>query len=93
VDSSADHDADIVYLFGLNLWQGRMKICVQMTKYICACIINRVINVRCIALTLCSISWTKIWRDPKLAYFPGQQTTVDGGCSEGNECRVDFINQ
>jgi hypothetical protein len=93
VDPSADHAADIVYLFGLNLWRGRTKIRVETTKYICAYIINRVINVSCIALTLCSTSWTKLWRDPKLACFPGRQTMVDGRCGEGNECRVDFINQ
>jgi hypothetical protein len=69
VDPSAVHAADIVYLFGLNVWRGRMKIHVEMTKYISACIINRVIIVSGIALTLCSNSWTNLWRDPKLTCF------------------------
>jgi hypothetical protein len=43
----------------------------ETMKYICECIINRVINVSCIALTLCSTSWAKLWRDPKLACCPG----------------------
>ena len=93
VDPSADHAADYVYLFGLNHWRGRTKIRVEMTKYICACIINHLINVSCIALTLCSTSWTKLWQHPKLACFPGRQKLVDGRCCERNECRVDFINQ
>jgi hypothetical protein len=93
VDPSADHASDIFYLFGLNLWQGRTKIRVKTTKYICACIINWMINVSSIALTLCSTSWTTLWRDPKLTCFQGRQATVDGWCGEGNECRVDFIIQ
>jgi len=93
VDPSADHAADIVYLFGFNFWRGRTKIRIRMAKYICACIINRVINVSCNPHALCSTSWTKLWRDPKHACFPGRQTMVDGHCGEGNECQVDFINQ
>jgi len=93
VDPSANHAADIVYLFGLNLWWGRMKIPIETTKYLCACMINWVINVSCITLTLCSTSWTKLCRNPKLASLPGRQITVDGRCGEGNECRVNFINQ
>jgi len=92
-DPSADHAVDSVYLFGLNLWRGRTKICVEPTKYIYAWIITTVINVSCIALRLCSTSWTKLWRDPILACFLGWQTMVDGCCGEGNECRVDYINQ
>jgi len=93
VDSSADHAADIVYHFGLNLWQVRTKIRVETTKYICACILHCVINIACITRTMCTTSLTKLWRDPELACFPGRQTMVDGHCSEGNECGVDFINQ
>jgi len=58
-----------------------------------AWIIKSVINVACILLTLCPTSQIKLWRDPKLACYPGRQTMVDGCCSEGNECRVDIINQ
>jgi len=69
------------------------KVQVEMTKFICVRNDNRVINVSCIALMLCSTSWTKYWWDPKLAYFPGQQTMVDCRHGEGNECRVDFHRQ
>jgi len=93
VDTSADHAADIVYHLSLNLWQGRTKICVETTKCICAGIINPLINIYCITLRLCSISWTKLWWDPELACFPDQQTMVDRYCGEGNEYRVDFTNQ
>jgi len=93
VDPPADHAADIVYRFGLNLWRGRTEIRVETTKYICACIISRVINVSCIALRLCSTSWTNLWQDHKLACFPGRQTMEYGCCGEGNVCRIDFINQ
>jgi len=93
VHPSADHAADIVYLFRLNLWRRRRKIRFETMKYICACIINHVINVSWIALMFCSTSWTKLWQDPILACFPGRQTMVDGRCGEGNECWVDFINQ
>ena len=65
------------------------EIRVERTKSICACIINRVINVSCIALTLCSTTWTKIWQDPKVACLPGQQTLLDDYQSEGNEYRID----
>ena len=93
VDPSANHTADIVYHFGMNLWRGRTKIQVEMTKSICSYIIHRVINVSCITHMLGSTSWTKLWRDPKLACFPGRQKLVDGRGGEGNECPVDFINQ
>jgi len=93
VDRSADHAADIVYLVGSNLWRGRTQICIEMTKYMCACIIDHVINVSCIALTLCSTSQTELWRDPNLACFAGRQTMLNTRCGEGTECQVDFINQ
>ena len=93
VDLLANHAADIVYLLGYNLWRGRMTIHIEMMKYICACIINCVINVSCIILTLCSTSWTKLWHDPNLACCPGCQTIVDGHRGVGNQCQVDFINQ
>jgi len=93
VDPLQNHAADIVYLFRLNLWQGSTTISVETTKYISACIINPVINVSCIAHMMCSAFWRKIWRDYKLASFPGRQTMVDGCHSEGNECRVELINQ
>jgi len=93
VNPLADHAANFVYLFGLNLWQERTTIHVQATKYISACIIFTVINVSCIALTLCSTSWTKLWWDPKVACSPGGQTPVDSRRGEGDEYWVDFINQ
>ena len=93
VDPSAHHAADIVFLLGLNSWRGRMKIRVEMTKYIPTCTIHRMINVPCIALTLCSTSCTSLWRDTQLACSPCQQTMVDGGCGERNGCQVEFINQ
>jgi len=93
VDPSANYVTDIVYLFGLNRRQGRMKIRIETTKFVCACIINFVIVVSCIALTLCSTSWTKLWQNPKLSSFHGQLTMVDGSHGEGNEWQVDFINQ
>jgi len=92
VDCSADHAVDIDYEFGLKLWWGRMEICIQTTEYTSTCIINRVINVSCIAHMFCYTCWTKHWWDPKLACFPGWQTMVDGCCGEGNECQVDFLN-
>jgi len=93
VDPVASHATDIIYLFGLNLWWGIMKICFEMTKYICGCIIDPVINVSCIALTLCSTSWTKLWSNPKLTCCQGWQTMVDGRRGEGNEYSVDVMNQ
>ena len=93
VDPSADHAGDTVYLLGLNLRWGRMTIHVERTKNICACMINRVINVPGIALTLCSTSWTKLRRNTKLACFPGRQAMVDGRCGERNEWLVDCITQ
>jgi len=62
-DPSANYAADIIYLFGLNLCQGRMKIRVQTTEYISAWIINHLLNVTGIALTLCSTSWSKLGWD------------------------------
>jgi len=88
---SANHAADSVNIFGLNLWQGCTKIDVKTTNYISACIVNRRMNVSGIALTLRSTSWAKLWRDPKLACCPGWQRMVDGCRSEGNECWVDYI--
>jgi len=70
-----------------------MKIRIEMTIYLCACMINHMFNVSCIALALCSTSWTKLWWYPILACFPSRQTMVDGGRGEGNESMVDFINQ
>jgi hypothetical protein len=93
VDPSADHAADIIYLVGLNLWQGRTNIRIQTMKYLWACIIHLVIVGAFIALMLCSTSWTKLWPDSKLACRPGRQPMVDGCDGEGNECWVDFINQ
>jgi len=87
------HAVDSVYLFASNLWQGRTKIRVDKTKYICACIHKCVINISYIALTLCSTSWTKLRRNMKPASSAGWQTMSDGGYSESNECRIDFINQ
>jgi len=93
VDPSANHTVDIVYLIGLGFRRGKTNIRVQMTKYISACFINRRINVCCIAVMMCSTSWTKLWRDPELSCFPGWHSVVDVRCSEGNECLVDIINQ
>jgi len=92
VDPSANHAVDIAYGFVINHLDGRIKMRVQMTKYICAFIMPCVIIVSCIALTLCCTSLTKLWRDPKLTCFPGRQTILDGPWGEGNECWVDFIN-
>jgi len=93
VDHSPNHAADIVYLFGWNLWWGRTKIYVKMMKHICGCVINCMINVFCVMLILCSTSWTKLLQDLKHAGFPGKKTLVDGHRGEGNECWVDFIHQ
>jgi len=93
VDPLANLAGDIVYLCGLNHWGGRIKIRIATTKYICACIINRMLHVSCITLTLCSSSWTKLWQNSNLASLPGQQTMVDVRCGEGNECQVEFITQ
>jgi len=93
VDSSANYASNIVYHFALNLWQGKTEIRIGMTKDICACIIDHVIDDSCIALTLGTTSWTKLWQDPKLACFPGRHTMVYGRRCEGNECWVDFIHQ
>jgi hypothetical protein len=70
--------ADIGYLFGMNLLQGRTKICIDTTKYILACIDNHMINVSCIAFTFSSTSPTNLWRDPELAELLGRQTMVHG---------------
>jgi len=93
VDLLANHPAVTVKHFGLNLWRKRTIIHVETTNYICACIINCIIDVSCIAPTLWSTSWTKPRLHPKCACFPGRQTMVDGSHCEGNECRVDLINQ
>ena len=93
VDPSANHAANIYYLFSFNLWRGRTKIRIEMTKYICACSFICAINVSCIALTLYSTSWTKLRWDPKLTCFPGRQPMVDGCRGDSNECWVSFINQ
>jgi len=93
VDPSANYAEDIVYLPGLNLWRGWMEIPNKTAKYICANIINCMINVTCIALALCSTSWTKLLWDPQLTSVPGRQTMVDSHPGEGDECQDDFINQ
>jgi len=53
VDPSANHAADIVHHFGLNIWQTRTKIHVETLKYIQAWIIHRVISVHLLHL-LCA---------------------------------------
>ena len=92
VDSLANHAVDIVDHFGLNLWWGRSRIRVEMMKCICDFINNCVINVFCSVLTLCSTSWTQLWRDHIPACFPGEETMLDLHYGAGNECRVDLIN-
>jgi len=93
VDPWDNHAMDNVYRSGLNPWWRRFKIRVKMTRYIFAYMTNRVINVSCITLTLCSTSWTKLWRDSKLTCFPGRQTMVDGSSGGDSECWSDFVNQ
>jgi len=93
VDPLLNDVADTIYLSGMNIWWGWWKIRIEMTKYPYQRIINLVIDVFRIALTLCSASWTKLWQDPKLASFQGQQTIVDAQHGEGNERRIDFINK
>jgi len=78
VDPFVNHAPDIIQLLALNRWWGRMKIQVERTKYIQACIMNWMIYVSCIALILCSNSWTKLWQDPKLGYCPDWQMLVKG---------------
>ena len=68
-------------------------MCVKTKKYLFASIINRMINIACIALVLCSTSWAKLWRDPTLDCVPCQQTMVIGCHGAGNSCLVDIINQ
>jgi hypothetical protein len=70
-----------------------MKIHVEITKILWACIINRGIIVSCIAGTLSSISWTKLWQDSKLSGFCGELTMLDDPHGEGNECQVNCINE
>jgi hypothetical protein len=55
VDPLANHAVDIVYLFGLKLWQEQTTICVKTKRYICTCIIHCVTNVSGIALTLLGV--------------------------------------
>jgi len=93
VNPSANHTADNVCPIGFYRWWGRMKIHIETMEYICARIMHQVINVSCIALTLCSTTWTKLWWDPQDAGFPGGQELMDGCHCEGKECRVDLINQ
>jgi len=69
VDTSVNHPANIVCFFGLNVWRERTKIRAKTTKWISANIINPFFNVSCIALTLCSTSWTNLWQDPKCTWF------------------------
>jgi hypothetical protein len=71
-NSLTNHPADIVYLFHINRLKGRMWLHIEIIKYIFACIIARMINVSCMAPTLCSTSWTNLWQNPKLVSFLGQ---------------------
>ena len=93
VDPSRKQAVDIVYIFGLKLCRGRMKICIETTRYNCACTINRFIEFSFIVLNLCSTSWTKLSQDPNITWHPGWQSMVNGSHSGNNDCQVDFINQ
>ena len=93
VAPSANFAADSFYLFGFNIWQGRMKIHIEMMRYICVYIINHLINDSCIVLIMCCTSCTNLWRDTKFECIQDWQAMVDGPNGGGNECWVNFINQ
>jgi len=93
VDHPVNRSEDPVCLFGLKLWFGGTKIRVKTLIFNSICNINHGIHVSHIGLMLCYTSWTKLWRDPQLACFPGQQKVVDGGRCERNELSVTFIKQ
>jgi hypothetical protein len=69
VHSSAHHAVDIAYSFGLNVRQGRTKICIEAIIFIRLCGLPLDISDSCMAYTLCCPSVTTLWRDPIVGCF------------------------
>lgn len=88
VDPLLNCAAHRVYFLHLNFWHGSTKSFIEITKYISACSVGRVITVCCIACVLYSTSRKRVWWNLNDVYLTDGQTLVDGHCGTGNQCMV-----